>query len=87
MQEQANALYVAVSVFKVAGGNEGTQSSAAKRADKSAGLPAVAPRVAGSRAASAVVPHGKERRKERRLAATKEVKEEKEDTAGVWKEF
>jgi len=87
MQQQANALYVAVSVFKVAGGKEGAQRLAAKLADKNAAKPAVMHRVAGSRAPAAMASNVKERRKERRLAATKEVKEVKEDKEGEWKEF
>ena len=82
MQEQANALYVAVGVFKVAEGKEGTQRLAAKMAARQDNKPAVT-----QRTTTAVAPHGKERRKERRLAATKEVKEFKEDKEGEWKEF
>jgi methyl-accepting chemotaxis protein len=81
MQEQANVLFDAVSVFKVVGGKEAALRLAAKMADKNADRPAVMHHVAGPRATAAVVPHGKERRKERRLAETKEVKD------GDWKEF
>jgi methyl-accepting chemotaxis protein len=81
MQEQARTLYTAVGVFKVAGGREAAERLAAKidglKADKSA----VTQRVPAHRIPAAMAPHGKERRKEPRLTATKEVKEEE------WKEF
>jgi len=79
MQEQANNLFAAVSVFKVAGGKEGAQRLAAKLAARQDNKPAVT-----KSAATAVASNVKERRKERRLAATKEFKEDKE---GEWKEF
>ena len=82
MQEQANNLFAAVSVFKVAGGKEGAQRLAAKLAARQDNKPAVT-----KSATTAVASNVKERRKERRLAATKEVKEFKEDKEGEWKEF
>jgi len=77
MQEQANALYVAVSVFKVAGGKEAARRLAEKMADKHADRSAVAPRIAGSRAPSAVVPLKRERKRVKASASTD----------GDWKEF
>jgi len=73
MQEQANNLFAAVSVFKVAGGKEGAQRLAAKLAARQDNKPAVT-----KSAATAVASNVKERRKERRLAATKEFKEDKD---------
>jgi methyl-accepting chemotaxis protein len=72
MQDQAKALTVAVSVFKLKAGSRGTEAAVAKRAAK----PAIT-----RHPTTAVATHGKERRKERRLGETKEVKE------GDWKEF
>jgi len=68
MQDQAGSLMEAVSVFKLDVGRKSVRTTVAK--------PAIARHVP-----AAVVPHGKERRKEPRLAATKEIKE------GEWKEF
>jgi uncharacterized phage infection (PIP) family protein YhgE len=81
MQEQAEALFAAVGAFKVAGGKEAALKLAAKMDGLKAGKPAVTHRPAASRVTAEKVPHVKERRKEHRLAATKEVKE------GEWKEF
>jgi methyl-accepting chemotaxis protein len=81
MHEEASALYTAVGVFKVAGGREAAERLAAKMAAVKADKPAIMPRVAANSALAAVAPHGKERRKKRRLAETKEVKE------GEWREF
>jgi hypothetical protein len=76
MQEQANALYVAVSAFKVAGGKESAQRLAAKLAARQDSKPAVT-----KSATTAVAPSGKERRKESRLAKASVDKD------GEWKEF
>jgi len=76
MQEQANALYVAVSAFKVAGGKESAQRLAAKLAAQQDNKPAVT-----KSASIAVAASGNERRKESRLAKANVAKD------GEWKEF
>jgi methyl-accepting chemotaxis protein len=81
MQEQARALYNAVGVFKVVGGREAAERHAAKIDGRGAGKIAITQRIPAHRVPAAALPHGKERRKEPELTATKELNEEE------WKEF
>jgi len=80
MQEQANKLYQAVGVFRVAGDKEGAQRIAVKMTSLGTDRHTVPRRVATPHATAVVSPLGIER-------GGRGAKEVKQDKGGEWKEF